>query len=170
MRVYHEISPEKLDSVLQDGIKQGSSGKKSSDEWIKKTDLFLDENRPESLIELGISRKNTIYAYLVRHSMIFSINDGQEVPISAFIKQSSEAIVEIAVEADKCYISDLDIYDTVKSALETGSDKRTLRHLASTYWKQLTPLTDYETVKIRRPEVMITYDIPRSAIRVSKSK
>lgn len=168
MLVYHEASPDKIESILQNGLKRQSRGAKGDDVWIKKTDKFLDERRPKKLRDAGVSRDDNIYAYLSTGEYIISITDGTLVPLTAFIKQASNGLLKLNINEANCFVSDLDTYDALKDALKNHSPRDTIEVLAQSYWHKLTLLSDYQNDDIRRPEIMITYNINPQFIKRAK--
>lgn len=160
MIVYHEIEFESLESALAKGLKRSSRGEKGDTSDIIKTDCFLDEQRPKGLSKAGVSRDDNLYAFMATDGKVISITDGSAVDINTFVKNSSKALLELSVPPQHCYVSDLNAYDAVKKAVENKADEATLRILAKRYWEALQPMKTFKTGSIRRPEVMITKDIP----------
>jgi hypothetical protein len=79
------------------------------------------------------------------------------------------ALLRITADPTKCYVSDLDLYDTVKRAMELQEQDTTLENLAEKYWQKIVSLDEFEVGMIERPEVMITYDIsPENISEVMK--
>ena len=159
MIVYHEVSNDALDSVLEEGLVRTSRGEKGDDSSIAKTDELLDGNRPAALREIGISRDDNLYAYLSSDTSLIDITDGSLVPLDTFIKNSDGAVLALTINAPQCYVSDLDQYDAVKEAVENDNDIETLQEMSETYWNSLVPLDEFTPGDIDRPEVMIPYDI-----------
>ncbi|OYW44142.1 hypothetical protein B7Z28_00315, partial [Candidatus Saccharibacteria bacterium 32-45-3] len=127
-----------------------------------------DSHCPKELIKAGVSRDNTIYAYNVEKGLIADITDGKRRDADEFIRSSSKAVLRIKVDPQRCYVSDLDKYDGVKKAIEYRASDSEKEELACAYWGALQNLSQYSNQSIPRPEVMITYDLPPSAIdRVS---
>lgn len=67
-------------------------------------------------------------------------------------------VLLLDIDPERCFVSNLDTFDKVKDTLTSGNTK-TAEQLAATYWQSLVPLTRYQWQQIRRPEVMIPYDI-----------
>lgn len=164
--IYHEISQSSLQEILREGIKRASQGDKSKDSAIQKLDLFLDTHQPPHLAGTGLSRRNNIYGYLGDGRKIIDIIDGERVTIDKFQAKSHKRIVCLSVDPAKCYISDLDLYDTLKRAMELNEQASTRENLATQYWHKLIPLNTFEPTMIRRPEVMITHDVAPDCIRI----
>lgn len=101
MKAYHVVSPDRLQSILTNGIAKESRSNKGDDKAVIKTDEYLDERRLNVLKEAIISHKNPM----------------------------------------------------------------TLETLAKSYWDKLIPLATFEINMIRRPEIMVTYDISPQDIR-----
>lgn len=169
MNVYHELSPDAIDSVLTTGLKKTSRGEKGDDTAIKKTDAFLDDCRSQNTQNEKISRNDNIYAYMATDTHIIDITDGSHIPIEDFLKQSDRTVVRLSVNATKCFVSDIDLYDAIKDALENNIPVGSLKTLAERYWNSVTPLADYSVDMFQRPEIMITYDISPDKITVMTS-
>lgn len=164
MFAYHEITPPSLNSVLRDGLKRRSRGEKGDDSAIAQTDKYLDIHRPDVLRAANVSRDNNLYAYLAHKDMIIDITDGSYMPLDKFIRESQQVVLRLALDVTRCYVSDLDSYDTVKQAIENDHPNQILEQLATEYWQCVTPLASYREEAIRRPELMITYDIAADQI------
>lgn len=165
MKVYHQIQASALEMALVKGLLRTSRGDKGGDKVIIKTDHLLDMYRPQSLKKQGVSRDDNLYAYVRKDDTILDITDGKPVPLGVFIASSKQPILELDIDPHKCFISDLDAYDTLKSALTNHIDQPSLEQLAKAYWEKLIRLSDGTLSNIRRPEVMITYDIAPDKIR-----
>lgn len=151
MRAYHEVSPDGLGSVLANGLKRTSRGDKS-DKIIAKTDAFLDAHRPKYLKDNGVSRDDNVYGYVAVGDAVIDITDGRIVPIREFVAQSKQAVLELDVDAQHCYVSDLDTYDALQDAITNYEDNATLEKLAVSYWKKVMLLADFSPQDIVRPE------------------
>jgi hypothetical protein len=165
MLVYHEVPPDTLESILLNGLKRTASGEKSDDKAIARTDHFLDQHCPNNLRNAGVSRVNNIYAYLQANGTIVDIVDGRHIPIQEFITRSKQTILELDINPTQCYVSDLDTYDELKDALSNHKDQYLLDELAGSYWNKVKKLSEFSVDGIRRPEVLITYDVPARDIR-----
>lgn len=159
MIVYHKISSSSLDSVLQKGLRRQSRGKSGDDAMIIKTDYFLDERRSTDMKAKGISRDNNIYAYIGDGEKIVDITNGDIVSFDLFKQQSDEPLLRLQVDPHRCFVSDLTSYDRVKHAMAQGVSGAELEILARAYWHSVQSLSHFQLGTIRRPEVMITYDI-----------
>ena len=126
---------------------------------IIKTDMFLDDKRPKQLEGQGISRDHNIYAYLYLNNQLIDIRTGNGIPLQDFISNSNQAVLKLEIDPQRCYVSDLDTYDSLKKAIEDGDNNAKLEQLAKSYWDKLIPLEEYRPHDILRPEIMITYDI-----------
>lgn len=166
MHVYHEAKPEALAVILKEGLRRTSRGEKGNDHTIIMTDKLLDERRPARLSGAGVSRDDNLYGYIAGKDSIIDITDGKPVPVQAFIKGSKQAVLRLEVEPKRCYISDLDAYDAVADAIENGRNNAELADLAQRYWDKVILLASFSGGRIRRPEVMITYDVPPDAVEV----
>ena len=118
MLVYHEASPNEIESILQNGLNKQSRGDKGDDVWIKKTDEYLDKRRPKQLREASVSRDDNIYAYVTTVDYIISITDGRQVPLKVFLQQASSGLLSLTIDETRCYVSDLDTYDPIKSPIQ----------------------------------------------------
>lgn len=166
MIAYHTITPEALDTALRKGLKCSSRGEKGDDSAIIAADKFLDAHRPDHIIESEISRQNNLYAYVADGNRVVNIANGQSITLAAFLKKQDQTVLQLTLEPQRCYISDIDLFDAVKSAIEQGHPKDTNKDLAVRYWKGIRPIEQFTAGDIRRPEIMITYDIPPTDIKV----
>lgn len=163
--LYHEVSLESVDVILKEGIKRQSSGVKRDAE-IEKVDTFLDTHLPDYLKDKKLSRRSVTYAFLVHDDKIVDISSGELVPVEGFRRDDGMALLKLTVDGADCYVSDLDMYDTLKRAMELDEQDSTREHLADQYWKRVVHLEEFEFGKIRRPEVMINADIDPHSIKV----
>lgn len=159
MKVYHEIRPETLESALKNGLVCTSRGDKGDDTAIVNTDKFLDNHLPRALAQQGVSRDNNLYAYVHTDGAVIDITNGAHVPIDTFVASSKQQVLELDIDPERCFVSDLDSYDALKSAFEHPTDQPKLELLAKSYWNKVTPLSQFNPSSIRRPEIMITYDV-----------
>lgn len=164
MIAYHEVSPEHIDRILQEGLKRTSRGDKGDDENIIATDNYLDKMCPKILKDQGVSRDNNIYAYVVMGDKVLRITDGKLVNAAAFVAQSKQKVLELSIDPKHCFVSNLDMYDKAKNAIQYKQP--TLQALAQEYWEQLRPIDEYTVDDFSRAELMITYDISSTDIRV----
>lgn len=165
MRAYHEVTPGELGSVLSNGLKRTSRGAKGDDKLIIQTDAFLDKHRPHSLKEKGVSRNTNLYAYIGDGATIVDITDGREVALDRFIATGTQAVLELKLDLTRCYVSDLDTYDALKKAIGQHQGTDRLETLAASYWRKLQPLATFKIGDIRRPEIMVTYDVEAGDVR-----
>ena len=157
--VYHEINPAQLDTILADGLMRSSSGSKTNDMTIVKTDQLLDSYRPDNLRNSGVSRENNLYGYFTVDNKIADIITGQLVAVSDFVAKSDQAVLRLTIDPKYCYVSDLDLYDNIRIIIEANDQDPTLPDLAKYYWDNLLPVIGFEKPMINRPEIMITYDV-----------
>lgn len=160
MQVYHDIQPDALEAALTNGLFCTVRGDKGQDQAIIAADRFLDERCPHTLKAQGVSRANNVYAYLVVDGAVIDITDGSATTLDSFLHNRPNRILQLTVDPNRCFVSDLDTYDAVKAALVSNSDSSYLDTLAASYWRKLTPLPHFVPGSIRRPEPMITYNIP----------
>ena len=165
---YHEVDPTQLDTILQNGLMRSSTGSKTNDIAIVKTDQLLDSYRPDNLRNAGVSRQNNLYGYFTVDNKIADIITGQLVELSDFIAKSKHAVLRLTIAPNYCYVSDLDLYDNVRIIIEANNHDPTLSDLAKSYWDSLLPLIGFEKSMINRPEIMITYDINPHDITVAR--
>jgi hypothetical protein len=163
--VCHEVEPDVLDSVLREGIKQDTHGEKS-DSLVERVDSYLDSRRPDDVVANGLSRAHVIYGYLCDGDKLFDIRDGATVHVEKFAAQRQLVLLQLAVDAKHCFVSDLAIYDAMTHAMERGEADTVLRELADRYWRRLTSIEHFEREQFCRPEAMITSDIAPSEITV----
>ncbi len=166
MIVYHEVSPDSLDSIRQKGLKCTSRGEKGDDSSIARTDKLLDASRPDYLKQVAVSRDDNLYAYVADGSKLIDIKDGKSVELEDFIKKSEQTVLRLSIDPKRCYVSDLDAFDQLKDGIENDEDPDKLKRLINRYWQKLIPLEQFNIGGIRRPEVMITYDIEPGAIEI----
>jgi hypothetical protein len=163
--IYHEVLPESLDDVLQNGIKRSDQGEKS-DSVVQRTDECLEQRLPDALRDSGLSRREVVYGYLSSGDKLVDISDGQEVEVGEFSSQRDQVLLRITVDSADCFASDLDAYDAVKMCVASDADDALLTRLAERYWARVIPLEEYEAGQYRRPEVMVTSDIEAAQIAV----
>jgi hypothetical protein len=158
--LYHEISKDNLNAALSNGLKRSPRGAKGSDQTIIRTDHLLDSLRPQRLIAAGVSRDNNLYCYLAVKHQVVDITTGQLKEPKEISADPQQLLLKLQADGQKCFVSNLDIYDQVKAAVK--SQQRAEAHkLAQLYWEKLSPLSSYRHENgFRRPEVMVTYDIP----------
>jgi hypothetical protein len=167
--IYHEVRPEALDSVMQEGIKRDDYGEKSDSE-VQRTDECLESRIPAELVGQGISRHNVVYGYLSSGDKLIDIRSGAAVDIHAYSSQRDLVLLRITAESADCFVSDLDAYDAVKAGVESGAAEDALSRLADRYWARVVPLDvylgDHEARRYLRPEVMVANDVDANSIEV----
>lgn len=163
--VYHEVDPSSREEILDQGIDRESEGQKMDTEK-RKVDEYLDTHLPLELDALDISRDSVVYAYMAHEGNIIDISDGEFIPIDEFNDRSEQTLLKLTVESKDCYVSDLDLYDTLMRAMELGEQDGKLQYLAFHYWESIVPYDKYEMGSIRRPEVMIANDIRPGAVEI----
>jgi len=159
MIAYHEVLPDTVNTVLAQGLKRTSRGAKGDDAFIIKADRYLDGNRPHDLKVSGVSRDNNIYAYVSLNNRIVDIADGTFLPLEEFIARSTHCVLQLDLDPRRCFVSDLDTYDAIKQAIQEDKEQDILERLARSYWDKLIRLINFKEGSIRRPEIMVTYDI-----------
>lgn len=163
--LYHEVTPESVESILEEGIKSHASGAKR-DAQIEKIDTFLDTHRPDHLKTIGLSRRDVTYAFMEHDGKIVDIATGELVSVENFKRGNGMQLLRLKADLKDCYVSDLDLYDTLKRAMELDEQDSTREHLADQYWKRVVPLGEFEFGTITRPEVMVNADVAPGNIDV----
>jgi hypothetical protein len=158
--VYHEVLPDSLDRVLREGIQRSQRGEKTGGQ-NQHTDDYLDAHRPA---DSQLSRQGVVYAYLSIGDKLVDISSGEVVDAHRFASGRDQVLLRVGVDSTDCYVSDLDAYDAVKSALEHHD--RDVEGKAKLYWYRVVPLDDYEPDAFHRPELMINADIDGRDIEV----
>jgi hypothetical protein len=154
MTIYHQLTDDAWKRARTEGLFRDTRGEKGDDEAVRRTDLFLDERLPRSLEASLVSRCRVIYGYLGDEENLLDIQTGDSCPVKRKAQESGRVLLRLEVDPSVCWVSDLDLYDTVKNT--SGSAER--EHAAATYWRALQPLGRYDGT-IRRPEVMVTTDL-----------
>ncbi|MHC9291511.1 hypothetical protein ACRCUN_03545 [Mycobacterium sp. LTG2003] len=163
--LYHEVEPETLDDVERNGLKRNDDGEKSDPE-TKTADAYLDAHRPAAAVRAQLSRQGVVYGFLAAGNRIVDISTGADVDVATFDRDRPQILLRITVDPARCFVSDLDRYDRVQRALESGDADDECRRLACDYWQQVVALLDYEPGSIRRPEAMVVCDIEPADIEV----
>lgn len=160
MIAYHEANPDTVSSILQKGLQKTSRGDLSNHAIRAQTDRLLDDNRPEALRLAGLSRDNNVYAFLYMDGTLTGIDKGEPLTVEEYVRNTDQAVFCLTIDPTRTYVSDLDAYDSVAKLLQTGADEQTIAAAARRYWSTIIQLSSYEAGQIKRPELMITYDIP----------
>lgn len=163
--LYHEVDQSSKDNVLSEGIDREANGQKTDSEK-KRIDNFLDTHLPAEMELVGISRQEVVYAYMAYQDTVIDIRDGEFIPIDEFNDRSDQVLLRLSVDSKDCYVSDLDLYDTLARAMELKEQNGKLEYLASQYWDRVVPYDKYEIGEYNRPEIMIAQDIRPEAIEV----
>lgn len=166
MVVYHEVDSSSLGSILKKGLRRASHGEKSDESAVAKADTYLDGCRPSELEQVGVARSENLYGYVVHDNKIINITDGRAVDIATFVNSTNQVVLRLHIAPERCFVSDLDAYDTLKAAIENKSDDGALQRLSKKYWNSIIPLAEFSVGAIQRPEVMITYDIAPNHIEL----
>lgn len=147
-------------SVLEQGLKKTSRGDKGDDSITAKTDHLLDRCRPAQLKRAGVSRDDNLYCYRVHNGGVVDITNGEIKAPDRISESPDQRLLKVTVDAERCYVSDLDLYDQTAEAVKNG-EKDKAKELATAYWQKIVRLDQYNhNLGFRRPEVMVTYDIP----------
>jgi hypothetical protein len=164
MTIYHTIAGNSLESARANGLKRSSRGSKGAAGAIVRTDQLLDAHRPAELRQAGVSRDDNLYGYYVDGRRLVNIVDGELISPER-LAVAGQVLLELEVDAARCYVSDLDTYDAVRQAVERDAGGAELEKLAISYWDKVVVLSAYHPGSLRRPEVMVTYDVPPADIR-----
>lgn len=165
MIAFHEAKPEDMATILAHGLKRTSRGEKGDDSDIIRTDQLLDEWRPDDLRKAGWSRDNNLYAYVVLDGVVIDITNGQRIPVTRFVASAQQSLLELTVDPDRCFVSDLDLYDELMHAIHNERAKAYLQQIAERYFNTIQPLSLFDGASIVRAELMIPYDIPPHDLR-----
>jgi hypothetical protein len=161
MIIYHQVDADSIESILRDGLKTHLRGDKESNTAIAQADAYLDDHRPESIVKANVSRQNNAYGYVgVGQDQAIDITDGSIISVHDLSASEQQILVKLDVDANRCFVSNLDAFDAVKSAHSNAFDERHLQQLSDQYWRSIVPLPQFDITKTPRPEVMITYDVP----------
>jgi hypothetical protein len=159
---YHEIQRHKLPSVQTRGLRRRETSDKYSRE-IKRTNQFLDTHRAPEQAARGLSRMNAVYCYLAQDGKLVDITSGMLVEPERVITDKDHLLLQLTVDPSKCYVSDLDLYDQAKEAIEKQNSKKAAA-LGARYWQALYPYVAYRPGLMKRPELIVSYDIPAEDI------
>ena len=165
MIAFHEVDPAHVKSILAHGLKRTSRGEKGDGSDIVRTDQLIDEWRPDDLRKAGWSRDNNLYAYIVLDGNVIDITNGQRVPVDKFIANARQSLLELTVDSDRCFVSDLDIYDELMHAIHNKRAEVHLRQIAERYFNAVQPLSLFDGSSIVRAELMVPYDITPRDLR-----
>jgi hypothetical protein len=166
---FHEINKDNLELALKVGLKRTSRGDKGDDKEIIKTDKLLDDNRQAVLIQNNVSRDDNLYCYFYYKNKIVDITDGKLKGVEEISRSKSQALLRVSLVPARCYVSNLDLYDEILQSLKRQNTTKAIE-LANKYWQKLTRLDNYDHSNgFKRPEIMVTYDVPASCLEVVKS-
>ena len=161
MTLFHEIKPDKREDALCRGLMQGDGGDKRN-AAINKADAFLRELQPGHLVRAGVDRQANIFCYLTHGKQVLDITTGDTRDPAAIARDHGAAMLRVEADERRCYVSDIDAYDQIKDLLIAGKIAQA-RQRAPAYWQHVIPLAKYAG-QFRRPEVLVTYDIPSSGL------
>ena len=166
LAVYHEIESDNIDIVLEEGIKRESRGEKADDNSAARADEILDDLCPAHLKQADVSRDDNIFCYLPYQDGIVDIKDGITKTAQEISANPDESLLKVEIDPLRSYVSDVDLYDQIVEAIE-AEDKEAATELANDYWHNLVLLDEYDHEEgFKRPEVMVTDDIPPESISV----
>lgn len=161
IHAYHALPRKTLQKTKSQGILLGMTGDKT-DRAIYRTDIFLNQYRPDAYKKQGLDRVRNIYCYLAVGNSVIDITSGTVERPTDIIEDEQQVLLLLDIDPQRCYVSDLDTFDEIKEHLQ--SHKNAAMHLAQLYWQKIQRLSTYES-GIQRPEIMVTYSIPPSAIK-----
>ena len=164
MRIFHEVSYGDVSAILEQGLFQGSHGKKTEEPLVDQVNSLLDSYRPDAAIRAGICRMTNIYGYVGIDEKIIDITDGRHIDLAEFIKNNSNALLELMIDPTFCYVADLDQYDAIRNIITVYAPDEIVRTAIDRYWDSVVPLQMFTIGEIRRPEVFVTYNVPSSKI------
>lgn len=160
VEVFHEVQSDDVEAVLLRGLTLGSGGDKRNADIVK-TDKFLNQFCPRSLRDGGVNRETNVYCYLSVDGAVLDIVSGEKrSPVE--VKSPGQTLLRVMVDPHASYVSDLDLYDKIMELLKNSNESEA-NQLAQNYWRKVQLLTEYRG-GIRRPEVLVTYDIPPTSI------
>jgi hypothetical protein len=161
--LYHEVMPDAWTTVSHRGLRKDDRGDKT-DPVTERADALLDEHRPPTVRDAGISRQQVVYAYLaVDGNSLVDIDTGDVITARDYCARREQCLLRIIADPSRCYVSDLDAYDRVTAAVQAG-DIDEIDERSCEYWSNVVPLRDYRHGRLRRPEVMIADDITPAQI------
>jgi hypothetical protein len=156
--LYHEVAPEAWTTVCHRGIRRADRGDKT-DQVTERADELLDERRPATIRDAGVSRRQVVYAYLsVDQDSLVDIDTGEVVTAHEYRAGRERCLVRIAADPSRCHVSDLDAYDRVVEAVQDGDDDA-INEAVREYWSLVVPLSSYQHGQYRRPEVLLGDDV-----------
>ena len=165
MIAFHEAKPKDIENILVHGLKRTSRGDKGDDLSIIQTDRLLDRWCPDDLRKAGWSRDNNLYAYIVLNGNVIDITNDQRVPVDKFIANAQQSLLELTVDPDRSFVSDLDIYDELLHAIRNKRAEVHLRKISERYYNTIQPFSLFNGASIVRAELMIPYDISPKHLR-----
>ena len=187
MIVYHVLPSETLRQTLRTGLAYGEQGQFSKDAHARKTNTYLDTQRPQRWKERNVSRLNCIYAYIALDDMISDIKTGLPQLIDSWNPPANSSVIAIDINPDTVYVGNLALYDDSAACLMDDRYNRDelCRQKASVYWEQLYPLSDVAKYyvldqpglrkrsdapanlpqRLARVEVLIPYDVAPDHLR-----
>lgn len=187
--VYHKANPNNLASIRRHGLKYGARGVLSDEGDTARINAFLDYHRPPRLAETGVSRISSVYGYLMVDGRVIDIDNGQQVDPANWEVSSGYARLALSADPAAAFIADLDAHKRAADALLAHESDGKLAELAAAYWKLVRPLSEVLPAlrlsadgigvvaglpglppRYRRPEVLITRDIPPGDIQVLPGK
>src|SRR5690606_36778273 len=116
---YHEVLRNDLESILQNGLRLSSDGEKDTG-LITKVNEFLDMHRPPHYRHAAVSRTTAVYGYLPKDNGVMSITTGETIAFARAVSDNDHVLLKLTVDPTRCYVSDLDLYDTIKDKIENG--------------------------------------------------
>jgi hypothetical protein len=170
-RVFHKTGTDSVASILQDGLRCGKQGRHSLEDHARRANEVLDELRPGALRRRGVDRHRCAYGYLWIDGRIADVDSGRFVAQDEWDVGDGYTTLQLVVDPDTAFISDLEAYDVLAKHIDAGEDD--VRALAARYWERLVALPDlcahYRLAddlpaRLERIEVLITADVPSADI------
>ncbi len=161
--VYHQVARDTAQQIVRHGLLQGSGGERR-DKDIKKADSLLNELRPQHCAQRSLDRIKNVYGYLASGDKVIDIVTGRAKKPTEILEDPGQVLLQVEVDPRRCFVSDLDLYDTFLQLVKQGEAEQATK-VGQAYWSTVRPLDSYDG-SIHRPEVMVTYDVPASAILV----
>lgn len=142
LSVLHKAPVESLPAIVATGLRRAESTAQTPSElW---TNRWLDRWRPARLAGRGVRRGECIYCYLGVNGCVLDVDSGDLVPRDRWLVGPDAVRLCLTTTPGTAFISDLDAYDRVRSALEQDRHHPRLPGLAHRYWSRV---IDLETAR-----------------------
>lgn len=135
LSVLHKAPVESLPAIVATGLRRAESNAQTPSElW---TNHWLDRRRPAGLAGRGVRRGECIYCYLGINGRVLDVDSGDLVPRDRWLVGPDSVRLCLTTAPGTAFISDLDAYDRVRSALEQDRHHPRLPGLADRYWSRV---------------------------------